>query len=95
MWISLVQGKEDNAENVIDQACLENATIPPVQPEWLNSTELRKRKSDQVSEEVNRMLREEQNLNAQDNATVCQNWDKSVSSTDLCLKCKTPAYLME
>ena len=51
--------------------------------EWLNSTERYKRKSDQVSVDVNRRIREDQNLIIQNNKTMNQNWDKSIDSTDL------------
>ena len=62
MQSSLIQGKEDNTENVIGQSGLENTTIPLVNTYWINSAELDKRKSDQVNEEVNIRVREEQVL---------------------------------
>ena len=50
---------------------------------WLNSAELDKTKRAQVSESVNRTVREDQNITIQDKKATHQNWDKSVSSTDL------------
>ena len=83
IWSSLVQGKEHNAENVIEQDKLENATISLVHTCFLNYADLDNRKSDQLSEKVNRRVREEKNLTMQDNKNMHQNWHKIISSTDL------------
>ena len=45
IWISLVQRKEDNTENLIEQADLEKATISIVHTDWLDSAGRVKSKS--------------------------------------------------
>ena len=78
----MVQGHEENEENIIEQAGLENSKTHPVYTDWIDSTGWDKSKSE-VSEEVNRRLREDQILIIQDNKNMRQNWDKNVISTDL------------
>ena len=73
IWSSLVQGREDDTEHTIIQADLENTAIPQVYTDWLNPTEQETRRSNQVSEEINRRVREEQNLTIQYNNTIYQN----------------------
>lgn len=83
IWSSLFQGKEEDTKNTVAQADSENTTIPPVHMDWLNPTELETRRGNQVSEEVNRRVREEQNLTIQDNNTMNKNWERHVVPTDL------------
>ena len=74
----------------MEQAELENVAISPVPTDWLNPVEQVKRQSDQVSEEVNRRVREELNLTIQDNNTLHQNWKKNVNPTAVVPKVQVP-----